>query len=113
MKKNFNYKRYDYSFLKKEDNVSFVKRAFAKTIGYDLATVRPMNEPVGRLFYFDNTSSALNNAITYEPIRTGGWEFHFDNVPTATWSSSTSNLASISYATSPSYSIIGTTITNT
>lgn len=81
MKKKFNYKHYDYSFLIKKDNVSFVKRVFAKTIGYDLTTVRPMNEPVGRLFYFDNTSSALNNAITYEPIRTGGWEVEL-NPPT-------------------------------
>lgn len=58
MKKKFNYKHYDYSFLIKKDNVSFVKRVFKKTIGYGLTTVRPMNEPVGRLFYFEHLLQA-------------------------------------------------------
>jgi hypothetical protein len=57
MKSNgkFTYTRYDYSFLRPEPSFweQIAERVYAKTIGTDLTTVKPMNEPVGQLFWFD------------------------------------------------------------
>ena len=54
MKPNFTYQSYDYSFL--QPKVSYFTKAVqvaASTIGFDVATVEPMNGPVGKLFYFE------------------------------------------------------------
>ena len=61
MKSNgkFTYTRYDYSFLKPKQSwfeakvLPIAEKVYAKTIGADLTTVQPMNEPVGQLFWFD------------------------------------------------------------
>lgn len=61
MKSNgkFIYTRYDYSFLRPKPSfweskvLPIAERVYAKTIGADLTTVQPMNEPVGQLFWFD------------------------------------------------------------
>ena len=89
MKKGFVYERYDYSFLIKKDNGSScfgaAQKVFAndlaqKVFANDLVEARPMNEPIGRLFYF-------------EPIRNGVWEVSFNTPTTVTtsWSSTTTS----------------------
>ena len=81
MKSNgkFTYTSYDYSFLKPKQSwfeakvLPIAEKVYAKTIGADLTTVQPMNEPVGQLFYFEPTTTTGvegNGDITatvYEP----------------------------------------------
>ena len=74
----FTYQQYDYSFLKPKPSwfeakvLPIAERVYAKTIGADIVTTKPMNEePVGQLFWFepsftaaaepDNTASATTN----------------------------------------------------
>lgn len=77
MKKKFNYQKYDYSFLyKKNDKYHWLPRAIkiaAKTIGFDLTEVKPMNEPTGKLYWIDS----------YEPVRdiNGTWTMTFTETP--------------------------------
>lgn len=85
MKPKFNYQSYDYSFLKPTDvygtwEVYFPNavRVTSQTIGFDMATVEPMNEPLGQLFYFEPTVTATTTddgggqitatTAVYEPI---------------------------------------------
>lgn len=66
MKSNgkFTYTRYDYSFLRPKPSfweskvLPIAEKVYAKTIGADLTTVQPMNEPVGQLFWFDTNFTA-------------------------------------------------------
>jgi len=58
-KKKFVYKRYDYSCLTKNNKfygyfIPTVRKVFARTIGLDLATVKPMNKPLGTLYWIDS-----------------------------------------------------------
>lgn len=84
-KANYTYKSYDYSFLQPKASVwwsTYMSQAVqvaAQTIGFDMATVEPMNEPVGQLFWFDSVvPTDTTDDTTYEPIRDngmpGGWE---------------------------------------
>jgi hypothetical protein len=73
----FTYTSYDYSFLRPKPSfweskvLPIVERAYAKTIGADLTTIKPMSEPSGQLFWLDtsftaaaepdNTASATTN----------------------------------------------------
>jgi len=80
MKPKFTYQSYDYSFLKPKDSWwhSYMPQAVqvaAQTIGFDMTTVEPMNEPVGQLFYFEPTVTATTTtdggqitATTYETL---------------------------------------------
>ena len=84
MKTKFIYQSYDYSFLKPKDaysrwEVYFPQgvRVAYQTIGFDMATVEPMNEPVGQLYYIDPvviaTTTDDGGQITattavYEPV---------------------------------------------
>ena len=81
MKSNgkYSYTSYDYSFLKPKQSwfetkvLPIAEKVYAKTIGADLTTVRPMDAPVGQLFYFEPTTTTGvegNGDITatvYEP----------------------------------------------
>lgn len=51
----FVYQSYDYSFLKPKDPwyIPICRKVFAKTIGNDMVTVKSMDLPSGKLFYFD------------------------------------------------------------
>ena len=77
MKKKFNYQKYDYSFLReKNDKYHWLPRAIkvaAKTIGFDLTEAKPMDRPIGKLFWADN----------YEPVRdiNGTWTMTFTETP--------------------------------
>ena len=77
MKKKFNYQKYDYSFLyKKNDKYHWLPRAIkvaAQTIGFDLTEAKPMDRPIGKLFWVDN----------YEPVRdiNGAWTITFTAPP--------------------------------
>lgn len=77
MKKKFNYQKYDYSFLhKKNDKYHWLPRAIkvaAQTIGFDLTEAKPMDRPIGKLFWVDN----------YEPVRdiNGTWTMTFTETP--------------------------------
>ena len=77
MKKKFNYQKYDYSFLReKNDKYHWLPRAIkvaAKTIGFDLTEAKPMDRPIGKLFWVDN----------YEPVRdiNGTWTMTFTETP--------------------------------
>ena len=77
MKKKFNYQKYDYSFLReKNDKYHWLPRAVkvaAKTIGFDLTEAKPMDRPIGKLFWADN----------YEPVRdiNGTWTMTFTETP--------------------------------
>lgn len=84
-KSKYTYQSYDYSFLDDGTNwaskwyFKFAQKVSAKTIGFDLAEVRPMDEPVGQLFWFDSVAPTdTTDDTTYEPIRDngmpGGWE---------------------------------------
>ena len=84
-KGKYTYQSYDYSFLKPKDSDPWYLpnaiRVAARTIGFDMTPVEPMNEPVGQLFYFEPTITATTTdgggqitATTYEPLHTGGWE---------------------------------------
>jgi len=60
MKPKFTYQSYDYTFLNKHIECGFWTTAAGKaistvasTIGFDTTVVRPMNAPIGTLFYFD------------------------------------------------------------
>ena len=80
MKPKFTYQSYDYSFLQPKDSwwCSYIPHAVevaAQTIGFDMTTVEPMNEPVGQLFYFEPTVTATTTtdggqitATTYETL---------------------------------------------
>ena len=80
MKPKFTYQSYDYSFLQPKDSwwCSYMPHAVevaAQTIGFDMTTVEPMNEPVGQLFYFEPTVTATTTtdggqitATTYETL---------------------------------------------
>jgi hypothetical protein len=86
MKSNgkFTYTSYDYSFLRPKPSfweskvLPIVERAYAKTIGADLTTIKPMSEPSGQLFWLDtsftaaaepdNTASATTTATTNDSI---------------------------------------------
>lgn len=67
-KAKYTYQSYDYSFLNHEPKIPCFQKVYAKTIGYDLATVEPMNAPTGQLFYFDpimtTDSTTTNENIT-------------------------------------------------
>ena len=87
-KVKYTYQSYDYSFLKPKDSDPWYLpnaiRVAARTIGFDMTPVEPMNEPVGQLFYFEPTITATTTdgggqitATTYEPLHTGGWEVTF------------------------------------
>ena len=77
MKKKFNYQKYDYSFLReKNDKYHWLPRAIkvaAQTIGFDLTEAKPMDKPIGKLFWADN----------YEPVRdiNGAWTITFTAPP--------------------------------
>ena len=86
MKSNgkYSYTSYDYSFLKPKPSwfeakvLPIAERVYAKTIGADLATVQPMSEPSGQLFWFDtsftaaaepdNTASATTTVTTNDSV---------------------------------------------
>ena len=82
MKPKFTYQSYDYSFLQPKDSwwSTYMPQAVqvaAQTIGFDMTTVEPMNEPVGQLFYFEPTVTATTTTdggqitattAVYEPI---------------------------------------------
>lgn len=67
-KAKYTYQSYDYSFLNHEPKIPCFQKVYAKIIGYDLATVEPMNAPTGQLFYFDpimtTDSTTTNENIT-------------------------------------------------
>jgi len=67
-KGKYTYQSYDYSFLQQGPKIPFFQKVCAKTIGYDLATVKPMNAPTGQLFYFDpimtTDSTTTNENVT-------------------------------------------------
>ena len=88
MKPKFTYQSYDYSFLEKREGRFFTtaKRVFAKTIGFDLAEVQPMDEPVGQLYWMDYPfeTTVTTDDTTYEPMHTGGWEVRFTPPVTVT-----------------------------
>ena len=108
MKSNgkFTYTRYDYSFLRPKPSwfeakvLPIAEKVYAKTIGADLTTVQPMNEPVGQLYWIDptfttatgvvsnDTTTVSNNVITYEPIRDGGWEVKLTPPPSVKYTDS-------------------------
>ena len=82
-KSKYTYQSYDYSFLKPKDSwwCPYMPQAVqvaAQTIGFDMTTVEPMNEPVGQLFYFEPTFTATTTddgggqitaaTAVYEPI---------------------------------------------
>ena len=77
-KKKYTYEQYDYSFLyngKESSIIGMAKRVFARTIGFDLETVQPLDEPVGQLFWFDAIAPTdTTNDTTYEHNTEGGWE---------------------------------------
>ena len=52
-KRKYTYQSYDYAFLYTGSKLPLFQKAFAKTIGFDLATVQAMNEPRGILYYYD------------------------------------------------------------
>lgn len=70
-KVKYTYQSYDYTFLYTGSKLPLFQKVFAKTIGYDLVTVKPMNEPTGQLFYFDpimttdvpQTNESINQRI--------------------------------------------------
>ena len=67
-KGKYTYQSYDYSFLHHGPKISCFQKVYAKTIGYDLTTVEPLNAPTGQLFYFDpimtTDSTTTNEGIT-------------------------------------------------
>ena len=85
--KGFKYERYDYSFLYqgKENFWPKAVKIAAKTIGFDLVETKPLNEPIGKLYWLD---------YTYSPTTT-----------ISNWNTATSN-ATVSYSTSSVNSII-------
>lgn len=85
-KKKYTYQSYDYSFLNghltDKWSITFphAVTAAARTIGFDLTEVHPMDEPVGQLYWMDatyGTNDAELTTTTYEPLHTGGWEVTF------------------------------------
>ena len=87
MKNKFNYKKYDYSFLKKKENY-YPWGVNAKiTVNYDLVEAKPMDAPTGQLFYFDipptvwNTVGrvdSVNSSVTFTTTAN-------DNITTSTY----------------------------
>ena len=67
-KVKYTYQSYDYSFLYSGPKIPFFQKVYAKTIGYDLVAVKPMNAPNGQLFYFDpimtTDSTTTNENVT-------------------------------------------------
>lgn len=66
-KGKYTYQSYDYSFLHHGLKIPCFQKVYAKTIGYDLTTVKPMNAPTGQLFYFDPIM-ATDSTTTNENI---------------------------------------------
>jgi len=70
-KRKYTYQSYDYTFLYTGSKLPLFQKAFAKTIGFDLATVQPMNEPRGMLYFIDpimttdepQTNESINQRI--------------------------------------------------
>jgi hypothetical protein len=75
-KAKYTYQSYDYSFLidsgKEGGFFGLAKKVAAKTIGFELVTETPMNEPTGQLYWYD-----------YEPMLDTRWEVTLTE-PTAT-----------------------------
>ena len=80
MKPKFIYQSYDYSFLQPKASVwwhTYMPQAVqvvAQTIGFDMATVEPMNEPVGQLFYFEPTVTATTLSDKISEVSNTIWQ---------------------------------------
>jgi len=88
-KSKYTYQSYDYSFLCDHPTnkwyIKLAQKVVANTIGFDLDEVRPMDEPVGQLFWFDSVAPTdTTDDTTYEPMHTGGWEIRLTPPVTVT-----------------------------
>lgn len=52
-KRKYTYQSYDYTFLYTGSKLPLFQKVFAKTTGFVLTTVQPMNEPRGTLYFTD------------------------------------------------------------
>lgn len=106
-KRKYTYQSYDYSFLnghltdKWSITLPRAVSAAARTIGFELTEVHPMNEPVGQLYWIDsidvtNNAESTVTTTTYEPLHTGGWEVTF--APPTTIDGSSAASTSITYS---------------